>query len=217
MSSTSTPSLYPAREERWHVVTHAAGLLLALLGLFELLDLSLQQGDRWRLASSLFYGFTLLFSFGASALYHATREPVRRRLMRHLDHVAIYLLIAGTYTPFLLVSLRGGWGWSLFATIWLLALVGIWHEFFGRWRRLSLLLYLGMGWIVVIALKPMLERVPIDALWLLLGGGIIYSAGVAFYVRKGMPWHHVIWHLFVLAAAVLQYAAVWLVIDGPRA
>ena len=215
--SVHTPSLYPPREERWHVITHAAGLLLGLAGLGWLLWLSWRLDDAWRLFASLVYGGTLLFSFASSSMYHATVEPRRRRWLRHLDHVAIYLLIAGTYTPFLLVSLRGGWGWSLFAVIWLLALVGIWHEFFGRWRRLSLLLYLGMGWIVVIAIQPMLERVPMPALWLLLAGGILYSAGVAFYVRKGMPWHHVIWHGFVLAAAILQYASVWLVIAGPLA
>ena len=209
-----SPSLYPPREERWHVITHAVGLLLSLVGLGWLLWLSWRLDDVWRFFASLVYGSMLLFSFASSCLYHATTEPHRRQWLRHLDHVAIYLLIAGTYTPFLLVSLRGGWGWSLFVVIWLLALAGIWHEFFGRWRRLSLLLYLGMGWIIVIAIQPMLQRVPPPALWLLLAGGILYSAGVAFYVRKGMPWHHVIWHGFVLAAAILHYAAVWLVIAG---
>jgi hemolysin III len=213
--SASEPSIYPPREERWHVITHAAGLLLAVAGLAGLLWISWQRQDGWRLAASLVYGLSLCFSFASSALYHAARNPARRRLLRHLDHVAIYLLIAGTYTPFLLVSLRGVWGWSLLPVIWLLAVAGIGHEFHGRRRRQSLFLYLGMGWIVGIAIQPMLEHVPLSALWLLLAGGILYSAGVAFYVRKGMPWHHVVWHLFVLAAAILQYASVWIVIAGP--
>jgi len=208
---------YPPHEERWHVITHVAGLLLAAAGLAGLLRLSLPSQDGWRVLASLIYGLTLLFSFASSSFYHAAADPLRRQWLRHLDHVAIYLLIAGTYTPFLLVSLRGPWGWSLFAVIWLLAAAGIWHEFAGRWRRLSLFLYLGMGWIVVVAIQPMLERVPPAALWLLLAGGLLYSAGVAFYVRKGMAWHHVLWHLFVLAAAILHYAAVWLVIAGSMA
>jgi hemolysin III len=215
--SRHAPSHYPPHEERWHVITHAVGLFLAMAGLAWLMWLSRQQGDGWKALASGVYGLTLLFSLAASSFYHAATDPRLRQRLRHLDHVAIYLLIAGTYTPFLLVSLRGPWGWSLLVVIWLLAAAGIWHEFAGRWRRLSLFLYLGMGWIVVVAMRPMLERVPPAALWLLLAGGLVYTAGVAFYVRKGMPWHHLVWHLFVLAAAILHYAAVWLVIAAPMA
>jgi len=214
---TTQPTRYPAREERWHVRIHALGLMLAVLGLCGLLWRSWLNHDSWRLLASAVYGATLIFSFASSVGYHRSTDPERRRWWRHLDHLAIYLLIAGTYTPFLLVSLRGAWGWSLFVVIWALALVGIVQEFIQTryGRRLSLVLYLGMGWIVVVAIQPMLERVPEPALWLLLAGGLLYSAGVAFYVRKSMPWHHVIWHLFVLLAALLHLAAVAIVIATP--
>jgi hemolysin III len=130
--------------------------------------------------------------------------------LRQLDHAAIYLLIAGTYTPFMLVNLRGPWGWSLFAIVWSIALLGVVLEFIQvkRLKRLSLVLYLGLGWIVVVAINPMLDQVQAGGMWLLLVGGLCYSFGVIFYVWKQLVYHHVIWHLFVLAGSAFHFFAV---------
>jgi hemolysin III len=198
------------KEETLNAWTHGLGTLLSLGGLVALLILSGRHGDAWHIVSAGIYGATLMLLFASSTLYHSMRNPRPKHVFRIMDHVSIFLLIAGTYTPIALVSLRGTWGWSLFGVIWGLALYGIVFQVFfvNRFRVLRTLIYLLMGWLVVIALKPLLATVPMPGLiWLLLGG-LSYTVGVLFYLWKKLPFHHAVWHLFVLVGSGCHYFAV---------
>lgn len=213
MSSTSlvsnTPRYSPA-EERANSLTHGLGLLLAITGLVVLVLLTCWHGTARHIVSASIYGSALVLLYLASTLYHAIRQGRAKQMLRIFDHAAILLLIAGTYTPFTLVSLRGAWGWSLFGVIWGLALVGLILEL-TRLRRLRALLiglYIVMGWTVVVAAKPMLAHVPPIGLWLLLAGGLCYTGGVGLYLWRGLPFHHALWHLCVLAGSTLHYFSV---------
>jgi len=201
---------YSVGEEIAHTITHGIGALLSIAGLAVLVSFASLNGDAWHIVSSSIYGTTLIVLYSASSLYHGVSHPKAKALLQQFDHAAIYLLIAGTYTPFMLVSLRGAWGWSLFGVIWSIAIVGMVFEFVDakRYKKLSLWLYLGMGWIVVLAINPMLAQVEMGGLILLLLGGLSYSLGVIFYVREQMAYHHAIWHLFVLAGSVLHFFSV---------
>ena len=201
---------YSVGEEIAHTITHGIGALLSIAGLAVLVSFASSNGDAWHIVSSSIYGTTLIILYSASSLYHGISHPKAKALLQQFDHAAIYLLIAGTYTPFLLVSLRGVWGWSLFAVIWSLAIVGMVFEFVDtkHFKKLSLWLYLGMGWIVVLAINPMLAQVETGGLVLLLLGGLSYSLGVIFYVREQMAYHHAIWHLFVLAGSVFHFFSI---------
>lgn len=203
-------SSYSIGEEIAHTITHGIGALLSIAGLAVLVSFASLNGDAWHIVSSSIYGATLVLLYSASSLYHGIPHPRAKAFLQQLDHAAIYLLIAGTYTPFLLVSLRGAWGWSLFALIWTVAIVGIVLEFIDsrRFNKLSLWLYLGMGWIVLIAIKPMFDQVETGGLILLLLGGLSYSLGVIFYIREQMAYHHAIWHLFVLAGSAFHFFSV---------
>lgn len=209
--STAAPSSYSPREELANTITHAIGIALAVAGLALLVTFAARRGDAWLVTSSAIYGATLVLLYTASTLYHAFRDAEVKRLLRKFDHAGIFLLIAGTYTPFLLVSLRGAWGWSLFGVVWGLGLSGVVLKFWlaGRFKLLSTLIYLGMGWIVVIAAKPMLAAVPAGGLWLLLAGGLCYTGGAVFYLWKRLPYHHAVWHLFVLAGSGCHWASVF--------
>ena len=204
------PAAYTLAEERVHVLTHALGLALSIAGLTLLVWMSALRGNVWSITTTAIFGATLVLLYTTSVIYHSAHSVERKRLLRKFDHAAIFLLIAGTYTPFLLVNLRGVWGWSLFGVIWTLALAGITLKFWftGRFRLASTLLYIGMGWLVVVAVRPMLQAVPPAALWLLLAGGLSYTGGTVFYLRKSMPYHHAIWHLFVLGGSVCHFFAV---------
>ena len=197
-------------EELANVITHGVGLALSIAGLVVLLILAAMHGGPRLIVSCAIYGSTLVCLYAASTLYHGIPSPRRKRALRIFDHSAIYLLIAGTYTPFLLVNLRGGWGWSLFGIVWGLAMAGILFKFLfvDRFSFFSTLLYLLMGWLVLIALKPLLASVPSTGLRWLFAGGLLYSLGVVFYAWKNLPFNHVIWHLFVLAASTCHYLAV---------
>ena len=208
----SEPKAYSVREEIAHSVTHGLGIALSIAGLIALVVTARRTGDPWNIAASAVYGATLILLYLTSTLYHGIPHPPAKRILRVLDHSAIYLLIAGTYTPFTLVSLRGPWGWTLFGLIWGLAILGIVVKVaaVGRFRRLSLVLYLCMGWLVVIALRPLVAAVAQGGLVLLLLGGIAYTSGVVFYVWRRLPYHHAVWHLFVLAGSVLHFFAILL-------
>lgn len=201
---------YSSREEILHTITHGMGILLSIAGLTVLVAFSSLYGDVWHIVSTSIFGASLIIMYTASTLYHAIPIPKAKAVLKHIDHAAIYLLIAGSYTPFLLVNLRGVLGWSLFALVWIIAVVGILLEIFrkNRFKKLSIALYLGLGWLVVAAIKPMLDSVASGGLLLLLSGGLFYSLGVFFYVRKSMTYHHVIWHAFVLAGSICHYFAV---------
>jgi len=161
------------------------------------------------------FGATLIFMYTASTLYHALPHPTAKRWLRVCDHCAIYLLIAGTYTPFLLVFMRGPWGWSLFGVVWAMAVVGCLFKAFSStgydkrwWHWVSSGIYVAMGWVIVVALKPSLEMVPSGAMWLLLIGGLSYTGGVLFYMWDRLPYNHAIWHLFVLGGSVAHFLGV---------
>lgn len=211
---------YSLAEEIAHAATHGVGLVLSVVALSLLVVFASLRGDPWHIVSSSIYGTTLVLLYAASTFYHATSSPRVKGVFRSLDHAAIYLLIAGTYTPFTLVNLRGGWGWTLFGLVWGLALFGVMLEAFAkqRVRVLSLVLYLGLGWLAAIAIKPLLDSVAPGGLVLLLLGGLAYSGGVVFYSWRRLPYHHAIWHVFVLVGSVSHFFAVlFYVIPGPSA
>jgi hemolysin III len=200
--------MYPG--ERFNSISHLIGAVAALAGLVVVVVVAAQQGDPWKIVSFSVYGTTLFFLYVASTLYHSLRGRAKR-IFRKLDHYSIYFLIAGTYTPFTLVTLRGAWGWTIFGVIWGLAAVGIALESLPQQgnRVLSLVVYILMGWLVLVALKPLLEALPwAGFVWLLLGG-IFYTSGVAFYLFDEKIRHfHGIWHLFVLAGSVSHYVTI---------
>ncbi|HEY7873332.1 MAG TPA: hemolysin III family protein [Rudaea sp.] len=209
MGDDSATARYTFGEELANSLTHGFGLLLSIAGLCGLMFVA---GGVRETASCLVYGITLILVYATSTLYHGARRADAKQLLRTLDHVAIFLLIAGTYTPFVLIALRGAWGWSLFGIVWTLAVLGAIFELTAlrRHRRAMIALYIGMGWVGLIALKPLVAALPAPGLWLLFGGGVSYTAGVLFYRWHGLRYHHAIWHLFVLGGSVLQYFAVLL-------
>jgi hemolysin III len=201
---------YSLAEEIAHAITHGVGLLLSVAGLTILVVFATLRGEAWHIVSCSIYGSTLVLLYAASTFYHALPAPRAKAVFRVLDHAAIYVLIAGTYTPFTLVNLRGGWGWALFGVVWGLAIFGVVLEAVARQRVrvLSLVLYLGLGWLAAIAVKPLFDSVGAGGLALLLLGGLAYTGGVVFYCWQRLPYHHAIWHIFVLAGSVFHYFAV---------
>lgn len=211
MNTPAVPlSEYSRREEVANSVTHGIGVLLAIAGLAILTTFASIYGTAWHIVACSIFGATMILLYTASTLYHSIHRARAKRVLRILDHSAIFLLIAGTYTPFTLVSLRGPWGWSLFGTIWGLAVAGIALEIFlpSRLRYLIVGLYIGMGWTIAIAVKPMLAAVAPGGMLLLLTGGLCYTLGVPLYVKKTIPFNHAIWHLFVLAGTILHFFAI---------
>ncbi|HET9700807.1 MAG TPA: hemolysin III family protein [Burkholderiales bacterium] len=198
--------------ERFNSYSHLTGAVLAITGAVVLVVVAALQGDAWKVVSLAIYGTSLVLLYTASTLYHSTRGRVKG-VFRRLDHGAIYLLIAGTYTPFTLVTLRGPWGWSLFGVIWGLALLGIAQEFLlGRKTRvLSLPIYVLMGWVALVAIVPLVEALGWGGFAWIAAGGVIYTAGIVFYLfdEKFTHWHG-IWHLFVVAGSAIHYCAIWL-------
>lgn len=202
---------YSVAEEVAHALTHGVGAIAAIVGLVFMLIWAVSYGDTFHIVSASIYGASLILLYLASTLYHAFPWPRVKAFFQQMDHAAIYVLIAGTYTPFALVNLRGAWGWTLLAVVWSIALIGVIMEVAVKERKkwLSLSLYLGMGWMALIMIKPMLETVDAGGLWLLLAGGLAYTFGVIFYVWKSLRFHHAIWHLFVLAGSVLHFFSVF--------
>ena len=211
-------SIYSLPEEIAHGVTHGIGAVLAIAGLAVLAAQAALYGDIWHVVSVSIFGAALVLMYAASTLFHSIPHPRAKHVFRVLDHCLIYVLIAGTYTPFTLVTLRGPWGWSLFGAVWGLAVLGIGFKIFttGRFEKLSLAVYLIMGWCVVLVIKPLMAALPTGGLWLLLGGGLSYSIGTIFYRWESLRYHHAIWHLFVLGGSLLHFFAVLLyVIPNP--
>lgn len=200
---------YSTGEEIANSLTHGIGAGLAIAALSVLVTGAALAGDVWQVVSFAIYGACLVLLYVASTFYHAFRSPRLKQIFRTFDHLAIFLLIAGTYTPITLVSLRGAWGWTLFGLIWGFAVVGILLEFLlkDRLRWLSVGVYIGMGWLVVIAVKPLIQALPVGALVWFLAGGIAYTGGVAFYVWRRLPFSHAIWHLFVLGGSICHFFA----------
>jgi len=198
------------RGERFNGYTHLAGAILAAAGMAVLVTSSALHHNAWKVASSIVYGVTLVALYTISTLYHSLRGPAKD-VFRRLDYCAIYLLIAGSYTPFALVTLRGPWGWTLFSVNWGLAIIGIVQELWigHRTRVLSLLIYVVMGWLVLIAMGPLTEALPAEGLWWLVAGGVLYTGGIGFFLFDEKVRHfHGIWHLFVLAGSACQFVSI---------
>jgi hemolysin III len=199
--------------EKLNTFTHLLGSALAISGLSILVTVAVLQGDPWKVFSFSIYGITLVLLYSLSTIYHGVRNPRTKAILQKLDHNAIYLLIAGSYTPITLITLRGPWGWTLFGLIWGLALLGVVLEVLlgHRTRRPSLILYVLMGWLVVIAINPLMRAMPTAGLLWLLAGGLVYSLGIYFYVHGERVRHfHGVWHLFVLGGSVCHFICILL-------
>ena len=210
--ATLPGTIYSLGEEIAHAVTHGVGAFAAIAGLAVLVAKAALYGSALHVVAVSVFGASLVLMYSASTLFHSIPLPRTKQVLRVIDHCCIYILIAGSYTPFTLLTLQGAWGWSLFGVVWGLAAVGIVFKIFttGRFEKLSLGIYLGMGWCALVAVKPLLATLPAGGLWLLLAGGLSYSFGVIFYLWERLPYHHAIWHGFVLAGSVLHYFAILL-------
>lgn len=214
-ASPSTPAVlddaYSVAEEIANSLTHGVGAVLSIVGMILLLFYASQMNDPWKVVSFSIYGSSLFLLYLASTLYHSVTSPQLKSFFKMLDHCAIYLLIAGSYTPFLLVNMRETVGWPMFATVWSIAFIGILLKivFKHRFQKLRLATYLIMGWLVVLAGAELVESLDTGGLVLLTAGGITYTLGVIFYVGDRIPYNHAIWHLFVLGGSICHYFAVY--------
>ena len=196
--------------EKFNAWSHLIGAVLAAIGAVWLLVLASSTGDLWKIVAVAIYGVTLLLLYSISTLYHSMRGPAKR-VMQKLDHLSIYLLIAGSYTPFYLITLRGTWGWTLFGIVWSLALIGMLQEIKPRSeaRVLSLIIYAVMGWIVLVAVKPLIAALGMTGFKWLAAGGVLYTVGIIFFAYDSRFRHwHGIWHLFVMAGSLLHFVAI---------
>jgi hemolysin III len=198
-------------EEIVNSITHGIGVVLSIAGLVILIVWAARSGSGWQMVSFSIFGGTLIILYLASTLYHGLPMPRVKQAFKIMDHSAIFLLIAGTYTPFLLVNLRGPWGWSLLGIIWSLAIMGILMKIFyiSKFRKISMALYVFMGWLAVVAFQEIFIHVPLLSLILLLFGGLSYTIGLAFYGWRKLPYHHAVWHIFVIGGSIFHYLAVW--------
>lgn len=216
MREMRTVRPYTLGEEIANSTIHGVGTVLSIVALTLLVTFAALFGDGWQLASSIIYGISLVLEYTASTLYHSFPWPKAKHVFKILDHAGIYLLIAGTYTPFTLVTIREHGGWWLFGLVWAIAVVGISLE--AAWtyrpRWVSVVLYLGMGWLVVLAIRPIVENLEPTGLWLLVAGGLAYTLGTVFYVLKRVRYFHAIWHVFVLAGSICHFLAVMLFVIG---
>ncbi len=215
----STTSAYSPREERANVLTHGIGAGVALVAGLTMLTLSIGRGgDPWQWASAIVFSISMLMLYLASTAYHRAVDPVRRARLKIVDHCAIYVLIAGTYTPFTLTVLRDTVGWTLFIAIWSLAAIGIIFKLFftGRFKLVSTLIYIAMGWLVMLYAKPVYQALSGWTFGWLLAGGIAYTLGTVFYMQRRMPYAHAVWHGFVVIGTVCHFISVWSLVV-PRA
>lgn len=209
MANTHT---YPRREEIANAITHGIGALLSVAALVLLIVFSSMKGTAWHVVSFTIYGVSMLLLYTSSTLVHSFKEGKLKDLFEFFDHSSIYVYIAGTYTPFMLVAIRGSLGWTLFSIVWAIALLGVLFKayFVKRFLFLSTVFYLLMGWLIVIAWGPLTAAIPGMGINLLVIGGLLYTLGTVFYVWRAFPYHHAIWHLFVLAGSVLHFFTILL-------
>lgn len=207
---TTLTARYSPREEIANGLIHGIGILLSIVGLAVLVGFASARGSAVDIVSGSVFGATLIMVYTTSTLYHAISQPGAKQVLRKLDHIAIFLLIAGTYTPFTLSAIGGRLGWTLFAVIWSLAVLGIVFEltFLRRWTWLAVGLYLVMGWIGIVAIKPLAAALDSGGVALVLAGGAAYTLGVLFYLWRRLPYSHAVWHVFVLVGSVLHFLAV---------
>lgn len=202
---------YPAQEERWNIISHGLGLALSFVALIMLLQKALEYDNTLLLISFLVFGLGLILLYAASTFYHSARNPVWRYRLKIFDHVAIFILIAGTYTPFALITLKGTVGWIIFGIAWGIALAGTILKLFytGRYKTLSTILYVGMGWIIIAAIKPLIDNLSSGGLWWLFSGGIFYTLGAILYSISRLQYNHALFHLFVLLGSFSHFMAIY--------
>lgn len=202
---------YPPREELLNVITHATGLGLSVVGLFLLLLKAYNSGNIRLLVSFIIFGASLILLYTASTLYHSTENLRRRFTFKIFDHIAIFILIAGTYTPFALVTLEGSTGWIILAVVWGIAFSGTVLKLFftGRFKVLSTILYVGMGWVIIFAIEPLNDNLPREGLWWLMGGGLAYTLGAILYSISSIKFNHAIFHFFVLLGSYCHFIAIY--------
>ncbi len=201
---------YSKGEEIANSITHGIGVALAIAALVILVVFAAINGDPWRVVSFSIFGSSMICLYLASTFYHAFTNPKIKNVLKVFDHASIYLLIAGTYTPFLLINLRGSWGWSLFGVIWGLAIAGIIFKIFfvHKFNKISTFIYILMGWMIVIAMKQMFATIDFKGIIWLFIGGLSYTIGTIFYLNKKMKFSHAIWHLFVLGGSICHFFAI---------
>ena len=202
---------YSEKEERLNILSHGVGLVLSCLAFPFLIFKAIQYQGFWSSISLLIYGVSLIVLYAASTFYHAAKDPKRRRKLNILDHAAIYVLIAGTYTPFTLIILEGSLGWSVFGFTWMFALLGIILKLFytGRFDKLSTLMYVLMGWQIIFVLDPLIEKFPFQGVQLLFLGGVFYTVGALLYSLKRIKYNHAIFHVFVLLGSWCHFLSVY--------
>jgi hemolysin III len=203
---------YSPREEKLNVISHFTGLLLSIIGSIVLIIKGISSGTGLSIVSYIVYGTSMILLYLASTLYHNSKEAEKRRKLKVFDHASIYVLIAGTYTPFSLLVIKGAWGWSVFGVVWGIALAGIILKLFftGRFNIVSTISYILMGWVVVVAIKPLIANFQTEGLILLLSGGLFYTFGAVLYSIKRIPYNHAIFHFFVLFGSLAHYIAILL-------
>lgn len=212
VEQTALPARYTNEEELANSITHGVGVVLAIAGLAVLTSFASVYGTVWHIVSCSIYGASQILLYTASTLYHSVQTARLKERLRLFDHAAIFLLIAGTYTPFTLVSLRGVWGWSILAAVWLIAIIGITLQgvLIRQKKWLNVALYIAMGWLAIIGIKPLMESVAPGGIVLLFLGGLSYTLGSGFYIWHSLRYHHAVWHLFVLAGSAFHFFAILL-------
>jgi hemolysin III len=203
---------YSLKEEIANAITHGIGALLSIPALIMLIGRSMNEDNSLALASSIVFGTSMFILYLCSTLMHSIHHHKVRKLFKILDHSAIYILIAGTYTPFLLLTIKGTLGWILFGIIWTIAICGVVFKslFIGRFTIISTICYIGMGWLIVVAIKPLYDGLELAGFLLLIGGGVLYTVGALFYLWEKLPFNHAIWHVFVLSGSTCMFLCVWL-------
>ncbi len=202
---------YSPLEEKTNIISHAAGFVLGIVALVLMVVRASLYGNAWHIVGVSIFGASLICLYAASTIYHSAKDPKIRGRLRVVDHATIYVLIAGTYTPFTLVTLNGWVGWVIFGFSWAMALTGITLKLFytGRFNLLSTLMYIFMGWIIVFAIKPLINNLPADGLWWLMAGGVAYTVGAILYMIKKVPFNHAIFHMFVLLGSFCHFVSVY--------
>ncbi|MGB5393484.1 MAG: hemolysin III family protein [Lutimonas sp.] len=205
------PKYYEPKEEKLNVFTHAIGLALSIIAFFLLINYASDRGSVWHVSSFAIFGASLIVLYSASTAYHYVKNPALRTKLNILDHAAIYVLIAGTYTPFCLTVLPKGIGWTMFIISWTIALIGIVFKLFytGKYDRISTIAYVLMGWIVIFAIKPLIENLPLKGVLWLFAGGLFYTIGAILYSMKAIRYNHAIFHVFVLLGSFCHFMSIF--------
>lgn len=212
MKSTINPTFYGPLEEKINIISHLVGFILSIVALVLLATYSSIFGNATHIVSMSIFGLSLLILYAASTIYHGTKTPSLRKKLQIFDHASIYILIAGTYTPFALLTLGGAIGWTIFGVVWGLAIIGVILKFFfiGRYTRLSTLMYVFMGWIVLFAINTLIENLEFGGLVLLVAGGLSYTIGAILFSLEKLKFNHAIFHLFVLGGSICHFFSVFL-------